>query len=356
MPLLAKGEDAFWVNNQVTATGKPAKVQARVGAAKGKVPAQLPTLRHLAASRLQSDSGSVFAKGTIVNRSKVAQKRLTIFCVARKGAKVVAAGRGISTLPAGRRAPSPPASPSSSSATRRARSSASRRPRPCWSSHGHDTGHPRARRSAAQGEPCASCGAPLAADQRYCLECGARRAQARVAFRDDPGRGRRAPGAAGRACRVAGARTARRRAAGWPSWRGLLCLLLALGVGVLIGNSGDDATAATPPPPQVITVGGAAAAPAATTPAATTSTPAARRRRRRAARRPSRARARGSSAKRAEGLGGGEQEASRTSTRARARTTRRSPRSCPSRSAPPASRRPRTTSPPAAASDFEDIG
>jgi hypothetical protein len=26
-----------------------------------------------------------------------------------------------------------------------------------------------------QGEPCASCGAPLAADQRYCLNCGQRR-------------------------------------------------------------------------------------------------------------------------------------------------------------------------------------
>ena len=33
----------------------------------------------------------------------------------------------------------------------------------------------------AQGEPCAGCGAPLAGDQRYCLECGARRSQARVA-------------------------------------------------------------------------------------------------------------------------------------------------------------------------------
>ena len=36
----------------------------------------------------------------------------------------------------------------------------------------------------AQGEPCTSCGAPLAGDQRYCLECGARRTQARVPFRD----------------------------------------------------------------------------------------------------------------------------------------------------------------------------
>ena len=33
------------------------------------------------------------------------------------------------------------------------------------------------------GEPCATCGAPLAADQRYCLACGARRADARLPFR-----------------------------------------------------------------------------------------------------------------------------------------------------------------------------
>ena len=100
MALLAKGEDAFWVNNQVTATGKPAKVQARVGAAKGKVPAQLPSFA-ISGVSLESDSGSVFAKGTIVNRSKVVQKRLTIFAVARQGTKVVAAGRGIlDVLPA----------------------------------------------------------------------------------------------------------------------------------------------------------------------------------------------------------------------------------------------------------------
>jgi hypothetical protein len=94
MALLGKGEDAFWVNNQITAAGKPAKVQAKVGAAKGRVPARVPSFA-ISGVGLQSDSGSVFAKGTIVNRSKVAQKRLTIFCVARKGAKVVAAGRGI---------------------------------------------------------------------------------------------------------------------------------------------------------------------------------------------------------------------------------------------------------------------
>jgi hypothetical protein len=36
----------------------------------------------------------------------------------------------------------------------------------------------------AQGEPCPACGAPLAADQRYCLNCGRRRAGARVPYAD----------------------------------------------------------------------------------------------------------------------------------------------------------------------------
>ena len=33
------------------------------------------------------------------------------------------------------------------------------------------------------GEPCGGCGAPLAADQRYCLECGRRRGGPRVDYR-----------------------------------------------------------------------------------------------------------------------------------------------------------------------------
>ena len=124
----------------------------------------------------------------------------------------------------------------------------------------------------AQGEPCASCGAPLAGDQRYCLECGARRAQARIAFRDIlAGGGAQPPPPAVPPASGPDGPPAR---SGLAFLAGLLCLLAALGVGVLIGNSGGDGTAATPPPPQVITVGGAAAAPGATAPAASTSTPA----------------------------------------------------------------------------------
>ena len=126
----------------------------------------------------------------------------------------------------------------------------------------------------AQGEPCATCGAPLAGDQRYCLECGARRTQARVPFRDILATGGAPP--AGPALAAAPVQDGPPARSGLAFLGGLLCLLAALGVGVLIGNSGDDATTATAPPPQVITVGGAAAAaPAATTPVATTTAPAA---------------------------------------------------------------------------------
>jgi hypothetical protein len=124
----------------------------------------------------------------------------------------------------------------------------------------------------AQGEPCASCGAPLAGDQRYCLECGARRSEARLPFRDILAGGAAAPsGAPPPATAVAVEERPAPRGSGPTFLIGLLCLLVALGVGVLIGNAGDDKTASTPPP-QVITVGGAAAAPAATAPAASTPT------------------------------------------------------------------------------------
>jgi hypothetical protein len=126
----------------------------------------------------------------------------------------------------------------------------------------------------AQGEPCASCGAPLAGDQRYCLECGVRRADARIALRDILAR----QGGAGppRAPVVRAYPEQHGTPTGVTFLVGLVCLLLALGIGVLIGRSGDDSpTAAAPTPaPQVISVGGAAAAPAATTPAATSTTPA----------------------------------------------------------------------------------
>jgi len=94
MPVLERGQDSFWVNNQVTAAGKPVKVHAQVGAAKAGTPASIPRFR-IADVTVDSDADGVFARGTIANESKIAQRRLAIFCMARKGSKVVAAGRAM---------------------------------------------------------------------------------------------------------------------------------------------------------------------------------------------------------------------------------------------------------------------
>ena len=105
------------------------------------------------------------------------------------------------------------------------------------------------------GEPCANCGALLARDQRYCLECGTRRAgmAAMLAPRE-------------LVTETITEHTVAPAAAASP-WRldaGLLagvgCLLLALLVGVLIGRSGGgDSGPQRASAPQVITVPGGGA-------------------------------------------------------------------------------------------------
>lgn len=120
---------------------------------------------------------------------------------------------------------------------------------------------------------CASCGAALADDQRYCLHCGEAQGGPRVAYRELI-----APAVAAAHATAPDAPTAVMAApAAAPvapplpprDWTpvlalgGLAALALVLVVGVLIGKSGTP-TAAAPAAPQVITVSGAA--PAATTP------------------------------------------------------------------------------------------
>ena len=135
----------------------------------------------------------------------------------------------------------------------------------------------------ASGEPCATCGALLAADQRYCLNCGARRTDARIAFKEilatkgaavvsvegtDADYGIPAPDGAPVATATPRRNDGNR--SGLAALAGLACLLLALGVGVLIGNSGSDKTTTTPPP-QVISVGGTAGGTSTGTTSTTTS-------------------------------------------------------------------------------------
>jgi hypothetical protein len=112
------------------------------------------------------------------------------------------------------------------------------------------------------GDACPNCGAPLADDQRYCLECGQRHApMSSVLLGGQPGAdrasslpgtappGERPPHGAGDA---SGAEGPRGNAV--TVIAGVGVLLLAMGVGVLIGRSGGAARP-TAAGPAVITVG-----------------------------------------------------------------------------------------------------
>jgi hypothetical protein len=111
----------------------------------------------------------------------------------------------------------------------------------------------------AFGERCSDCGAPLASDQRYCIECGQRRGKPRFSVASQsaapapPKRERRRlprPSGAGGATLVAGVAT----------------LLLAMGVGFEIGHSNAATTKTTAAaPPEVITVNGGGSTGTATT-------------------------------------------------------------------------------------------
>ena len=110
----------------------------------------------------------------------------------------------------------------------------------------------------AQGETCAGCGKPLAADQRYCLNCGTRRADSRVDF-EKYLFGAEASSPNGLARAPASSR-------GWnplaaAALLGLLGIMLL--VGILIGKDENDDSqpSATTPPAQT--------APATTAPSAT---------------------------------------------------------------------------------------
>lgn len=95
VPVLLSGRDTLWVNDQVLpATGTPAKATVTVGAAK-PAPGIIPEIS-VTQPKLEGDPvDGVVARGQLTNTSAVAQTDLVVTGVARKGAAIVAAGRGI---------------------------------------------------------------------------------------------------------------------------------------------------------------------------------------------------------------------------------------------------------------------
>lgn len=92
LPVVEPGT-SWWVNNQLPGTAA-ARTRVRIGTSKlSKVPA-LPELK-VSDVQLTTDAGVHVARGKVQNLSAIEQRRLTVFAVALKGGKVVAAGRAV---------------------------------------------------------------------------------------------------------------------------------------------------------------------------------------------------------------------------------------------------------------------
>lgn len=104
---------------------------------------------------------------------------------------------------------------------------------------------------ATVGDRCSACGTALATDQKYCLNCGERRGKPRFALGTTAAPAAAAPAAPSRPSKK------QRLSSSTALVAGVGTLLLAMGVGVLIGHtdSGSSKNAATP---QIITVNGGA--------------------------------------------------------------------------------------------------
>jgi hypothetical protein len=92
VPLLRAGEHAFWVDDQVQVR-QPKKVVAKVGVSHAHLPQHLPELAPTRLS-LQDDPDGIYTRGMLRNRSGIDQRNVTVYGVAERGGRVVAAGRG----------------------------------------------------------------------------------------------------------------------------------------------------------------------------------------------------------------------------------------------------------------------
>jgi hypothetical protein len=108
---------------------------------------------------------------------------------------------------------------------------------------------------ASVTETCASCGAPLAGDQRYCLECGERRLAPSSVLLSGPPASDAAVAASPPGPPLPPPQDASPRGSAVTLIAGVGVLLLAMGVGVLIGRSGGSSKPTAAATPQVISVG-----------------------------------------------------------------------------------------------------
>jgi hypothetical protein len=91
--LLEPGARTVWVDDQVQVRGAPASASALVGV--GTSGSAGTPVMAVSRTRLSSEGGEAGESGTVTNRSQITQQHVAVYAVARKGNRVVAAGRAV---------------------------------------------------------------------------------------------------------------------------------------------------------------------------------------------------------------------------------------------------------------------
>ena len=243
--VLQPGETADWVNDQILASGKPSSSRSR-SAARGGGAGAGPRARG-EPPRYTPRIPGVQVEGKVVNKSQIDQIELVLYAVARSGRQ------------GGRRRPGPDQGAQARSQARlyniffigNPRGARGRdvnafpttSSRAAWHGSGQDKQTVDIPTLGDRGRHLRECGAVLAIDQRYCVNCGAARGRAAARLHEAPRSGGVPPA---RRCGVARPP----RGAVDRQWSpimavgaiGVLGVMLLLGV--LIGKDDDPTTVA----------------------------------------------------------------------------------------------------------------
>jgi hypothetical protein len=94
VPFIPAGGETEWVHDQILATGKPAKVEVKVGEGGEPFSGEQPKVT-VSDPKIEGDPYSgLLAGGSVENESGEDLERLLLYAVASKGGKIVAVGRG----------------------------------------------------------------------------------------------------------------------------------------------------------------------------------------------------------------------------------------------------------------------
>lgn len=99
--LVPAHSEVTWIDDQIPASGAPAKVDAEVGEGE-PAGGTIPRLSIAGEHRFEDPSSGLGVEGSVVNHSAASQQEVVVYAVARRAGRIVAAGRAVlPQVPAG---------------------------------------------------------------------------------------------------------------------------------------------------------------------------------------------------------------------------------------------------------------